>query len=142
MKKTILATAAAATAAVLVLAAPASAKTYICKLTEQGKSNWIPQVVRIDHDEKSGKVTVIDPLIKHYKEEPIAGEVATANSKRITYAWTLDKITNKHGGNRQFTSGLRYRITIQRASNKASIWAQPNGYANQFRGKGSCEARG
>ena len=138
MKKTILA---ALSASAVLLATPAIAKTYVCEITEQGKTGWIPEVVIVTHDEGSGAVSILDPLIKHYKGAPLDGKVAVRNSKRITVSWVLDKITNKHGGRRQFTAGLRYRITIQNASHKATIWAVPTGYSNQFRGKGSCEVR-
>ena len=138
MKKSILL---AAAATVLVLAAPVSATTYHCTLTEQGTKNWIPRELILTHDENTGKVTVLDPLIQHYKGGPIPGKVSTSNGRRTTYAWVLDKITAKGGGQRQFASELRYRITIQKASHKATIWMQPAGYVNQFRGKGSCEVR-
>jgi len=123
------------------VATPILAKTYVCEIKEQGKTGWIPEVVVVKYDESSAAVSVIDPLIQHYKGDPITGKVATKNATRITFAWVLDKITNKDGGHRQFTSGLRYRLTVQNGSHKATIWAEPNGYANQFRGKGSCEVK-
>ncbi len=122
-------------------ASAANAQTYVCQLTEQGRNNLIPEVVVIAHDKDAGTVAVLDPIIKYYVGEAIAGEVATLNNKRITFKWTVRSVKGEstNGGRPLFTSGIKYRITIQHSSLKATIWAAPNGYRLQGRGKGRCQ---
>ena len=128
-------------AAALLLATPAIAKVYVCQLKDQSNSGWIPEVAVVDYDESTGVITVLDPIIEHYKEAAIPGRIATKNDKRITFAWVLDNFSARAPGRNQFVSGMRYRLTIQNSSLRATITAKPNGYRNDFRGKGQCEIR-
>ena len=126
----------AVTSLLLAFATPSAAKTLICDLKGQGNSGWIPQTLIIK--DRSGSVTINGPLIREFKGGPIAGKITTRNNVRTTYSWTLNNITVKGRGGNQFVSGFRYRITIQNRSLSAQIWAKPNGYRDQFRGKGQC----
>ena len=122
-------------------ASAANAQTYVCQLTEQGRNKLIPEVVVVAYDKADGSVAVFDPIIKYYVGEAIAGEVKTLNDKRITFGWLVKSVKGEStsGGRPLFTSGIKYRLTIQHSSLKATIWAAPNGYRNQGRGKGQCE---
>lgn len=126
----------AAAAAAFLLAVPAqAADTYVCKLKGHGPGNWIPTDVFIGHDTKSGKVVVSDPVILHYnKGQPMAGEVAISNSKRITFAW---KVFGKSKSG-QVAPNLFYRATYLRGSGQMQIQMTPAGYANRFQGSGKC----
>ncbi len=120
----------------LLAATPAHAKKYVCQMQDDP---WIPEVVVIDYNESTGGVVVFDGIIKHYMGAPIAGELDLTNSKRITFTWKLANITNKAPGRSQFTSGMLYRMTIQHGSLSARMTARPNGYIDNFRGKGQCK---
>lgn len=118
----------------LILAAPAAAATYRCKLKEQGHSNYIPEEVIVAYDEASAGVTVFDPIIQYYVGDPISGQLRSANATRLLFGWSVP-LKNSKG---QFTAGMTYSLNILKASGKAQISANPQGYVNTFRGKGSC----
>ena len=63
----------------------ASATVYTCKVTKNDPSGWIPNIVSINLNDKTGAVTVIDPIIKHFVGKPITGRLGTDNGKRTTF---------------------------------------------------------
>ena len=114
----------------------AVAQEYRCQLKVSKADGWVPKEVVIFRD--GDAVTVLDPIIQYYKKKPLQAKVSVDNAKRVTFAWTLDGIKNASG---QYVSGMIYRASIQKASNKVQIIAKPQRYANQFRGNGVCEVK-
>ena len=56
----------------LALAAcPAGAEILLCKLRTTAQGNWIPPILAIDYDAKSGKAVVSDPIILYFRGGPI-----------------------------------------------------------------------
>ncbi len=138
MKKNILLAAAAALA---LLAQPLFAKTYTCEMDPVNNRVWIPEVVVVNHDEATGKVVALDPIIKHFTGGPIVGEVTTNNAKRITFKWTIKDMTATGGGQRSFVPGFRFSLTVQHATHKASMFSTPLGYTNRDHGEGRCTVK-
>ena len=124
---------AAAALSFLVYAAPALAITYECRVTKSN-ANYIPEILVIEHDDKTGEVTVFDPVIKHFLDRPTNGEVAVDNAKRITFSWSINSIK----ADALQTANLRYRATVLKRSKKLSITGKPLGYENNFKGSGTC----
>ena len=125
-----------------VLATPAMATVYHCKLSEHGRSNFIPGEVLIDYKSASGDVRVIDPLIQHYQGGPIAGRVSVKNNRRITFAWALRGAKgNSSSGTSVTVPTIKYRLTIQNGSHAATISAVIAGADNRPSGSGSCTLR-
>ena len=120
------------------VATTASAKTYRCEINPGNKAEWIPEIVVLDHNESTGQVIVLDPIIKHFKDGPITGEVTTDNNRRTTFKWVLKDITVTGGGQRHFVKGFRFTLTVQKASLQADVSSTPIGYANRDHGKGRC----
>ncbi|WP_300518037.1 hypothetical protein [Aliiroseovarius sp.] len=120
------------------IATVAPAKTYTCEITPAGSGAWIPEVVVVNHDESTGKVVVLDPIIKFYKDAPIEGRVGTDNARRTTFNWVLEDITVVAGAQRVFVNGFSFSLTVRKASHRASMSSTPLGYANRDRGDGRC----
>ncbi len=124
--------------AVLTAASPVAAKTYICKLQENGRTNFIPKIVRIDQN--GGNVTVIDPLIDHYMGNPISAKIAVDNNRRTTFSWRLKGVKGRSSSGGA-TVSISYRLTIQKSSHAATISAVIASFDNKPSGQGSCEVR-
>ncbi len=121
----------------LVFGNAANAETYTCKLKgDQG--GWIPRELIIKYDRKSDEVEVLDTIIQYYIEKPVVGGVATENAKRITFKWILPFIKNRE---RQVTTRFRYRATYLKGSHKMTMTGTPDGYSNNFTGRGSCSVK-
>ncbi len=121
-----------------LIAAPVAAKTYICRLTENGKTNFIPQIVRVDQN--GSGVTVIDPLIDYFKGAPISARIAVNNNRRITFSWRLTNVEIHRYTGGSTRNMISYRLTIQKGSNAATIFAVLGGFDNKPSGQGACEA--
>ncbi len=115
-----------------VLAAEEGAIT--CQLHGRNARGWVPAFVAVITNDK-GQVTVSDPIILHFNEVPVAGRIVVDNSKRITYAWTLEGASD---ATRQYAPAMDYRLTVQKADRTASITVVPRNYANTLHGKGKC----
>ncbi len=135
--------------AVLMMAglsvSPAAAKTYYCEINKTsrgGDASSLPPDVYVWHDEKAGTVKVLDGVIQEMFKEPIAGEVAVNNKKRITFSYTIKKVPgiNQHGG-KVLATGLSLRLTVQKKDGSATLSMKPLGFRNTFRGKGKCSIK-
>lgn len=122
----------------LFCAAAAAAQTYTCKITPAGRSHSVPTDVIIQYDSASGSMMVNDNYIQHYVGEPIAGILKSKNSNRVLFAWTVPGVKDNTG---QYSPGITYSMNIQLPSGAASITGKPQGYANAWRGSGSCTMR-
>ena len=114
----------------------ATADTYICKIKQDSKGNWIPENLAINYNLQTGEVVVNDEYIMHYHGKPLAGKVATDNAKRITFTWTLPSIRNSVG---QTALRFEYRASYLKRSGKMVVTSRPSGYENNFRGAGTCK---
>jgi len=118
-----------------VMPVAATADTYICKIKPDGRGDWIPASLAISHDPETDKVTVNDEFIMHYHKTPLEGKVATNNSKRITFTWTLPSVRNSAG---QTALRFNFRASYLKPSHKMTISSSPSGYENRFFGRGRC----
>lgn len=122
-----IATLALAFAAGLAAAPALAANVYECAFPErEANRNWLPAQVAITHDVESGEVLVFDPLIQHYKGNPIPAKVETDNKARVTYTWRLDGMKDVSG---QMVNQA-YRLTIRKDGLSAKVSGKALGYAN------------
>jgi len=132
-------TAAALVAAGLcILAVPVAAAgtLYDCAF-EQMRSRgggWIPERLVLVHDPATGKVEVLDPIIKYYVGTAIEGAVSSETGQRIGFAWTL---RTKDSANQTYP--MFYRFTFYKDGRPAQMRAQPGGYDNSWSGSGTCK---
>lgn len=122
----------------LFCAGAAAAQTYTCKITPAGRSHSVPTDVIVLYDATDGSVMVNDNYIQHYVGSPIAGILKSKKANRVLFAWTVPGVKSNTG---QYSAGLTYSLNIQLPSGAASITGKPQGYANAWRGSGSCTMR-
>ena len=81
-------------------------------------------------------MTVFDPIIKYFRGAPIRATVAVDNPRRTTFTWSLRARDAQNQETR-----IEYRLTRLKADNRATLLANPRGYAGPFAGQGPCTAR-
>ena len=109
---------------------------YDCQIKERGQSGWIPKVVVIAHDQKSGEILVSDPIIFHFNDkQPVAAKIAVENAKRTTFSWSLKGVKNRAG---QYAPHFSFRATYLKAKNSMLLTSSPSGFSNSFSGTGPC----
>jgi hypothetical protein len=130
---------AASAALLLVLGAGAAAQAagvrYDCTF-DTGNArdgNWVPSVLVLQHDTGSGKVTVFDPVIKHFNGKPIEGRLSTETNARSEFAWDLNVRTARGADSR-----MGYTFVYYKDGRPAKIRVDPRGYDNRFSGEGTC----
>lgn len=96
--------------------------------------NWVPEILVLQHDTGSGKVTVFDPVIKHFTGKPIEGRLSAETKARSEFSWVLDVRTV--GG---ASSRMAYTFVYYKDGRPAKIVAAPGGYDNRFSGEGTCK---
>jgi hypothetical protein len=114
-------------------AALAKTVTYNCA-TDARDGIVVPQQVMFAHNEDTGELLVIDPIIQHVIGKPIPGTITDNNDKRITFTWQMLELKNNKGQR----MGLRYNATYMRATGVFSLTAKPLNYSNDFRARGTC----
>lgn len=114
------------------------ATIYNCDITTNGRGDWLPTRLLVEHVTDADQAQVWDPLIKYFVGNPMSARVVTRNAKRITVAWEITRLTNTQGAGRQYTSALAFRATILKPTLKLIIRSQPRGYSNSYTGSGSC----
>ncbi|WP_333817587.1 hypothetical protein [Tabrizicola sp.] len=131
---------AVATIAVLGILAglsPAQAKItlYECKFKQEESrgGGWIPEMLILTEDDKTGEITVYDPVIKHFVGEPIPAKLEARTNARSTYIWRF------RADNRGQSSKMSYTFSYRSNGQPATIRAQPGGYDNVWTGDGTCK---
>lgn len=110
--------------AALLLAAPASAKTYVCKFTGSAVVKTVAETVIVQHNEKSGQVTVQDGFTNNYVGGPMSGKMKSMNATRVLFAWELPSLKD---GNGNWVPGIAFSLNVIRATGQASISGNPQG---------------
>lgn len=115
----------------------ASAKItqYECKF-EQSRARgggWIPEILIITEDDKSGELIAYDPIIKHFIGKPIPIRRSAETKARVTYVWDLETRV------REQSSKMTYTFSYFRNGQPAKMRVQPGGYDNVWAGEGTCK---
>jgi len=112
-----------------------AAQTYVCRIAENGRSGWIPEILFIGRDPGADEVIVSDPLILYYNDRaPVRGRVAEDNARRVTFVWSI-RASTRAG---QSVRRLQYTATWIKSAQRMLIAATPIGYDRQFSGEGTC----
>lgn len=123
-------------AAVLAAMPAAAAVTrYECNFPENGRlgGGWVPTVVVVQDDDRTGKIMVFDPLIKNFVGVPIEARRGDETVARVTFVWTLETRV------KQQAAKMTYRLTHYRNGRPATVKVLPGGYDNSFSGDGTCK---
>jgi hypothetical protein len=108
---------------------------YECKF-EQSRARgggWIPEILVITDDDKSGEIIAYDPIIKHFVGKPIPARRSAETKARVTYVWDLETRVKEQA------SKMTYTISYFRNGQPAKMRAQPGGYDNVWSGEGTCK---
>ncbi|SOB99646.1 hypothetical protein SAMN05877809_102480 [Rhodobacter sp. JA431] len=114
--------------------APPGGKLISCTMTQRPRGNWIQPEIFVVVD-KSGKTVAYDPVIAHVHGQPVTARITVDNARRTTYAWT---VKGARDSGSQYAPYLDYKLTIVKATNRASLSMIPRGFSNTFRGEGAC----
>lgn len=129
-------------AGLAILAMFGSAETASAKITqyeckfEQSKARgggWIPEILIITDDDKSGEILAFDPIIKHFIGKPIPARRSAETKARVTYVWDLET------RNKGQASRVTFTVSYFRNGQPAKMRAQPGGYDNVWSGEGTCK---
>ncbi len=121
-----------------VMAAKSGGVMYDCDITQKRERlYWIADKIAIVVM-NSGEVVVFDEVILNYHSKPMEAHVTRDNDKKLAIRWTLKDLVNNSN---QYTSAFEYSATLHKATNRISVYANPDGYPNRFSGRGTCTPR-
>ena len=115
--------------------AMAKVTQYDCKF-EQSRARgggWIPEILIVTDDDKSGEIIAYDPIIKHFVGKPIPARRSAQTKARVTYVWDLETRV------RDQASKMTYTFSYFSNGQPAKVRAQPGGYDNVWAGEGTCK---
>lgn len=132
--------AAAACATCILVAPPAFASgskqtIYTCNLKVNRSQSWIPNQVVISVNNSDGKVTVFDPIIRHFMTNPISAKVVVNTAERLTVKWTMKRINKVKPDS---VPNFEYVAKINKNDQRIAIYGTPLGYDNRFYSDGVC----
>lgn len=119
-----------------LFATNAMAAEYECDIKLNGLNGGIAPVLIFSVDEEESGVFVFDGMIKHYHGKPLQGKIAVANTKRITFKWSVNVVSDSIG---QPMPRIDYRATYLKRNGRITVTGRPAGYDNQFSGTGKCK---
>lgn len=116
--------------------ASAAPVLFECDVTEKHRRlGWIADKI-VFVVEANGQVTVIDPIIQQFDQDPMIAKVTRNTNKTLKVRWALRDITN---GSNQTATRFDFDATINKKTNRIAVYARPAGFPNRFSGKGSCK---
>ncbi len=122
-----------AAAVAVLLAVPAMAQEYRCKMAGlDTQTGWISEDI-VFYIDTSGEIQVNDGIIQHFMKKPVKAKVSENTDARVVFKWNVD--TTNNSGQR---SRIAYRATFTPESKKLRVNAIPAGYGNTFFGNGTC----
>ncbi|WP_227269766.1 hypothetical protein [Roseobacter weihaiensis] len=108
---------------------------YDCDMTEKRQGvGWISDKIGIVIT-NTAKVVVSDAVILQFYQRPLEGRLSRNNDRKLVVRWRLKNIVN---GANQTTTAFDYTATITKATNRITVYANPDGYPNRFSGRGTC----
>ncbi|MGL4320544.1 MAG: hypothetical protein ACRCS3_06740 [Paracoccaceae bacterium] len=113
----------------------ADSVVYVCGVDTGRTSGAFQSQLVIAHDVEERVVSVNDALIQGVTGGPLLGEMASENSRRIVFTWTIPNVPSGTGQ----VASLIYRATIFKADGKLQISMRPLSYDNSFNATGSCK---
>ncbi len=116
------------------IASPASASVIECQMERMGMNmGWVAPTIALNHDVGAATAKVSDGIILFLAGAPVDAKVATDNTLRTTYTWTVFAQDNSA----QYAN-VSYRLTVRKADLTARIKVLPQGYSNNFDAGGKC----
>lgn len=118
-----------------VFAAGPGGVLYDCDITDKRERlGWIADKIGIVIT-NNAKVFVSDAVILQFEGKPLQGRIGRSNDRKLVVRWRLKNIVN---GENQTTPSFDYTATITKATNRITVYANPDGFSNRFSGRGTC----
>lgn len=122
--------------ALALLSLPASAReVFECSFPPIANNlGYLPDVVMMARHDSGDTFAVADSHIQSVNGGPIDVKVAEENNVKVSVSWPLmlQSTTNSY-------VKMQYRISIQKRSLSASLTGRPQGFANTFTARGTCQ---
>ncbi len=113
----------------------ASATQLHCKVTAgASQGNWISEEFYFDFDVAGNSATVIDGIVNYYYKKPIAARLTHKDGVKEVFSWNIK--TKSTVGDQV---NMLYRAAYFHADKSFTVHATPQGYANTFNARGTCE---
>lgn len=120
------------------IAPPASAAVIECQMEQMGANmGWVAPTIALSHEAGASAAKVSDGIILSLSGAPVDAKVATDNTVRTTYTWTV----SAKDDTAQYAN-ISYRLTVWKADLNARIKVLPLGYSNNFDAGGQCRTVG
>ncbi len=122
---------------VMAVAGPALAgiTQYECRFAQEPArgGGWIPEMLVLTDDDKTGETMVYDPIIKHFVGVPIKAKLEARTKSRATFSWEVKiEVRGQY-------SRMAYTFSHLSNGQAARMTARPGGYDNSFSGEGTCK---
>jgi len=112
----------------------AAGTLYDCTITQKGTGvDWVPNKLGIVL-QPNGQAVVSDSVILHFEGRPIEAVQVRNRSARLDVRWTLYGVRDSQ--NQLIT--MDYHARINKENGVVRMHVKPDGYLNQFTGKGAC----
>lgn len=98
-----------------------------CEFRTGYLSNSTPSVVDL-YREPGANWHVMDPFLAYFKKPPQRVEIFVDNPKRITYGWTVERVSSDSNN---FAARVNFRLTLIKSDRRASLTVQPTGFRSE-----------
>lgn len=115
-------------------AAVAKPTVWECSFADASGEGWVAPLVIVAHEAGDSEASVVDGIIKEFVGTPIAAQVVTENTSRITFSWKF-RTRDRRG----VTATMLYRLTIQKADRSAHMTVQALGFVGPYFSNGRCK---
>lgn len=111
----------------------AEATVYKCDVNPGHDLSWITEVYWFEIDDASGKLEVIDGLIKYFVDKPVEAKVLSKTDKKLVFSWSVFVLNDL--GQR---AKMNFRSTLFFDKLMFRVAAKPQSYLNDYEGYGTC----
>ena len=116
--------------------AGAGGQLYDCRITQRSpESDWVSQRIALVVNE-AGDVTVIDSVLINFDQSPKRAE-ARRRGATLAVTWGVSNVLDQA----QQRAQMRYSARLDTDTRAIKVTARPTGFAQSFRGRGTCAAR-
>lgn len=118
-----------------VVLAAAPAKLYDCRFTKGSDRKWVAPQIIILREDGAKTATVSDGLIIEFEGKPLTAKVILDGKRRLVFEWKLHIKDNSNN-----TAVMTYTASMEKATGKVDVRANPYAYDNNFTRSGKCTA--
>lgn len=113
----------------------ASADAMHCQMAVKAADDgFIADDIVVLREGNANEVLVLDGLINNYNQgQPVQGKVIEDSKSKLVVSWNLK--VHVSGS----SASIRYRLSMKKSDNKATVTAAALGFVNQYSTTGVCQ---